>query len=108
MTDHEALLGKTLRQSLEDSRAEGRTQGIEIGHARGLNRGIQLGMAVGVMRVLEMRGIELTSEQRGRIVSCLNMDVMNRRLKRALVVADAEAVFDTGPNDAEAAFDLGL
>ncbi|WP_420865615.1 hypothetical protein [Streptomyces prasinopilosus] len=70
----------------EEIRDEGRAQGLEQGH---LQRA-----AEDVLLVLEQRGLEVTDEVRGRITGCGDAELLRAWLARAVVVPEAEDVFE--------------
>jgi hypothetical protein len=69
---------ESLRQSFDKGRAEGRAAE----------------KAADVLDVLDARGLTLSSEQRERILGCADLDVLKAWLRRAAVVASADALFE--------------
>jgi hypothetical protein len=63
------------------------------GEARGEAKGKAEGKAEGVLAVLEARGLAVGEEQRARILSCSELAVLDRWLRRAATAAAADDVF---------------
>jgi hypothetical protein len=61
--------------------------------ARAEARGEARGEAKAVVKVLEARAIGLTSEQRDRVLSCADIDQLDRWIDRAVTATSAEDVF---------------
>jgi flagellar biosynthesis/type III secretory pathway protein FliH len=71
----------------------GRVQGRAEGKAEGKAEGEAKGKADGVLAVLEARGLKLTAEQRSRIAGTKDLTQLDRWLRLAATVSDAEALF---------------
>ncbi len=65
--------------------AHGREEVGLAGEARGEARG--------VLGVLEARGITVTAEQRSRILTCADTEVLDRWIRRAVSVTRADELF---------------
>lgn len=72
------FLSDSQRRSFEKGRAEGRAAE----------------KAADVLDVLDARGLTLSSEQRERILSCADLDVLKTWLRRAATVATIDALFE--------------
>ncbi len=66
-------------------RAEGRAEGRVEGQA--------VERAEAVLRVLRVRGLAVSDEQRGRALACTDLEILARWLDRAEIAASAEDVF---------------
>lgn len=75
----------------ETAYLEGKAEGKEEGKAEGEARG----EAKGVLRVLEVRGLNVSDESRARISACTDLDRLNDWLDRAGTVEHAEDLFDS-------------
>jgi hypothetical protein len=60
--------------------AEGQAKGLAEGQAKGLARG----RAEGVLRILAARGVAVGEEDRQRILSCTDLDMLDRWIDRAV------------------------
>ncbi|WP_406468895.1 hypothetical protein [Streptomyces hirsutus] len=74
----------------EEIRDEGRAQGLE----QGLEQGHVQRAAEDVLLVLEQRGLEVTDEVRGLITGCGDAELLRAWLVRAVVVSEAEEIFE--------------
>ena len=79
-----------IEQGIERGIAQGIEQGIEQGIAQGIEQGIERERARAVIRVLEKRSLSVTNEQRQRVLSCSDAEVLSRWFDRALTAASAE------------------
>ncbi|WP_374118130.1 hypothetical protein [Streptomyces sp. MAR25Y5] len=70
----------------EEIRDEGRAQGLEQGHVQRA--------AEDVLLVLGQRGLEVSEEVRGRITECGDAELLRAWLVRAVVVSEAEEIFE--------------
>ncbi|WP_434096822.1 hypothetical protein [Streptomyces prasinus] len=70
----------------EEIRDEGRAQGLEKGHVQRA--------AEDVLLVLGQRGFEVSEEVRGRITECGDAELLRAWLVRAVVVSEAEEIFE--------------
>ena len=79
---------------VEYARDEGRAEGLKEGLAEGLKEGEATGIVTGkremLLRLLELRGIGLTAEQREQIVACTEEDRLDRWIEGILTVSRAE------------------
>jgi len=57
-------------------------------------QGLTKGKAEGILTILENRGIDLSSEQRETILTCLDLEQLGRRLRRSLTLSNAPELFD--------------
>ncbi|MDS1271084.1 hypothetical protein RIF23_12330 [Lipingzhangella sp. LS1_29] len=71
---------------VEKGRAQGRTEGRTEGRAEGEARAL--------IAVLEARGLEPSSEQRERIMSCRDLDQLELWIRRAATVDNVTELFD--------------
>ncbi|MBG0853142.1 hypothetical protein I2W78_15105 [Streptomyces spinoverrucosus] len=78
---------------MERAYLEGKAEGVAEGEAKGVARG----EARGVLRVLEVRGLQVSDEVRERITSCTDLDRLNDWLDRAGTVEKVEDLFDADP-----------
>jgi predicted transposase/invertase (TIGR01784 family) len=72
-----------------------REQGREEGEARGEARG----QAASILKVLTARGIELTTENRARLLACRDISVLDELLPRALTLQPGEDLFGGQPDE---------
>jgi hypothetical protein len=94
-------VAKPLRRKLEEKMRLGNREyitpisrpWIEQGRAQGRAEGRVEGRAEYLVAVAEMRGMELTPTQRGRILACRDMKTLDRWLRRALVAEKASELF---------------
>jgi flagellar biosynthesis/type III secretory pathway protein FliH len=70
--------------------AEGKAQGLAEGKAEGKAEG----EAKSVLLFLEARGIEVTDEQRQRILQCADLQQLETWVRRAATVSSADELFD--------------
>jgi predicted transposase YdaD len=68
-----------------EGRAEGRMEGRMEGRAEAL--------AEALLRVLRVRGLVVSDEQRGRAVGCADLEVLARWLDRAATAGSVDDVF---------------
>ncbi len=57
---------------------------IEQGRQQGLARGLAKGRAEGVVRILAARGVHVDDEARQRILTCTDLDTLDRWFEQAL------------------------
>lgn len=69
----------------EEGREEGREQGRQEGKAQGCSKAI--------LRLLERRGIEVSDEDRERIQSCTDLDILGHWFDRAITATSTDEVF---------------
>ncbi|WP_338774148.1 hypothetical protein V7968_21420 [Nocardia vulneris] len=79
-------------QTSEDLRAQGEVRGEAKGEARGLIKGQAEGRAECIVRMLDRRGIPLSDMDRNRILTCLNIEVLDRWFDRSISATTAEEV----------------
>ena len=75
------MLGPTLRGLVDKAMAEGKAEGEAMGEAKAL------------IKLAAARGIELTRDERDRIMSCLDPRVLDVWFTRALTVTTAREIF---------------
>ncbi|MBQ0828667.1 hypothetical protein [Streptomyces tagetis] len=75
----------------EEAYNEGRAEGEAKGRAKG--------KAAGVLRVLEVRGIEVSEAERERITRCEDLTRLDDWLDRAGTVGRAEELFADEPEE---------
>jgi hypothetical protein len=86
-----ALIAKDnpeIRQEKELAEAQGRARGLAEGEAKGEARA----RALDVVAILETRGLPMTEAQRQRILSCTDLDQLDRWLRRAVLAGSADEV----------------
>jgi len=73
---------------------EGKAEGLKEGKAEGLKEGEATGIVLGkremLLRLLELRGIGLTAEQREQIVTCTEEKSLDRWIEGVLKATQAE------------------
>ncbi|WP_240486932.1 hypothetical protein [Hyalangium minutum] len=69
---------------------------IEEGRQKGWVEGRARERAEGVVRILTTRGIAVDTDARQRILSCTDLDALDRWFERALKVASLSDVFASG------------
>ncbi len=62
-------------------------------HAKGLAEGEATGEAKALLAVLEARGLAPTDEQRQLILSCTDLEQLNKWVRKAVTVADVAELF---------------
>ncbi|OSP45312.1 hypothetical protein B7767_00135 [Streptomyces sp. 13-12-16] len=77
-------------QTAQQLRAEGETKGRVEGRAEGRVEG----RAEAVLVLLGHRGVEVSEEDRERIIGCGDPDVLDQWLKRALTATSTAEVFE--------------
>ena len=90
-------LSDIARTVFEDLMARGnyefQTEFAKKHRAAGREEGRALGEATAVVTVLQTRGIALSGEQEKRILSCVDLDVLDRWIRKAVTVASADDLF---------------
>jgi hypothetical protein len=74
-------------------RSEGEAKGRSEGEAKGEAKGRSEGEARAILRVLERRGLPVSSEQRSRVLSCADLTILEAWLDRAVTAASIDEVF---------------
>ncbi|MDJ1134646.1 hypothetical protein [Streptomyces iconiensis] len=89
----------------EGLRDEGREEGRQVGHTEGLEQGLEQGRQRGLQEgrqegriemlctVLEKRGLEISDEEKGRITSCKDSELLGLWLVRAVTATTADEIF---------------
>jgi hypothetical protein len=73
--------------------AQGRTEGRTEGRAEGRTEGRTEGLANAVLAVFAARDLAVTDDVRERILTCGDLETLERWLKRAVVAASAADIF---------------
>ncbi|MFI0356733.1 hypothetical protein [Actinomadura sp. 9N407] len=81
-----------------DAEARGEAKGEARGEARGMARGMARGEAKALLKLLDLRGIQLTGEQRERIAECTDTVELESMLERALKTDSAAELFSEDPH----------
>ncbi|WP_437316633.1 hypothetical protein [Sorangium sp. So ce385] len=68
---------------------------VAKGRLEGQLEGRREEAASAVLKVLEARGLEIPPEVRERVLASVDMTELDRWLRRAVLIADAKALFDT-------------
>ena len=68
-------------------------EGLRRAHADGTAAGKAEGKAEGVLAVLEARGLDVSAEQRARILSCTDVPTLDRWLRAAVACTGVDALF---------------
>jgi len=89
LQDARGALTMAHRLGLERGRREGRAEGEAKGRAEGEAKG----KAEAVLAVLAARGLEVTEEQRERLLSATNASVLDRWLRQAITTASTADLF---------------
>jgi hypothetical protein len=107
-------VGESIRQKLEEAmriqdyefqsefakkylslgRTEGRTEGQAEGRTEGRAEGRVQAKAESVLRLLQVRGIEVAEEQRHQILKCTDFELLERWFDLAVTIAHADELFD--------------
>ncbi|MGV9388714.1 hypothetical protein ACWDQL_06195 [Streptomyces olivaceus] len=66
------------------------------GRAKGQTEGKAEGKAEDILRILEVRGVEIPDSVRERVIECTDLDVLGAWFDRSLSVAHAEELFVEG------------
>ncbi|MGA5132746.1 hypothetical protein [Streptomyces blastmyceticus] len=85
--------GTMIERALLEGEAKGRVKGLAEGRAEGLAEGLIEGRRLVVVSALRSRDIDISLEVRERILSCTDLDTLERWLDRAFIVATAEELF---------------
>jgi flagellar biosynthesis/type III secretory pathway protein FliH len=86
---------ETQRNTYEQGRAEGKVEGRAEGKVEGRAEGKVEGEAGALLKVLAQRGLELTAEQRHRVLTCADLATLDRWLARSLTVTSVDELFAT-------------
>lgn len=90
-------LGDAARAAFEDlmtqSNYEFRSDFAKKHRAAGKSEGKAEGKAEGVLQVLDARGIDVSDEQKSRILGCTDIAVLDRWIRRAVTIATTEELF---------------
>ncbi|MFY0562383.1 Rpn family recombination-promoting nuclease/putative transposase [Archangium lansingense] len=94
-----SVMGKQRAEELMRSYGEqlierGLQQGLEKGLKRGREEGLTRGRAEDVLRILTARGVQVDQEARQRILSCTDLDVLDRWFDRSLNATTLSEVLD--------------
>jgi flagellar biosynthesis/type III secretory pathway protein FliH len=75
-------------------RAEGRAEGEARGEAKGRAEGEARGEARSLLTVLDARGLVVSAEQKERITTCTDLELLGRWLRKAVTARSAEELFE--------------
>ena len=75
-------------------------EGLARGHQEGLQEGLQEGEARAVLKLLAARGLQVDEEARQRIVTCKNLEQLERWLVLAVSVRSVQELFESTPSPA--------
>ncbi|MEU9468146.1 hypothetical protein AB0D78_16100 [Streptomyces avermitilis] len=86
----------------QELRAEGHSEGLAEGLAKGVAQGVTQGVAKGlveaqikdILKLLDRRGVQVSSFDRSRIRSCDDLDTLSRWFDRAITAASIAEVFE--------------
>ncbi|MEM9463501.1 MAG: Rpn family recombination-promoting nuclease/putative transposase [Myxococcota bacterium] len=100
--DEGEKLGLTKGKKL--GRAEGLDEGIGLGRTKGMLEGIELGRTQGVIQslgqalldVLRYRAVPVSKDQRKRVLTIRDEQVLKRWFARAFAITSADELFDAG------------
>ena len=90
---HRRGFAQGCEQGLEQGLVQGFERGLETGHEQGLEAGLVQGRQEALQLVLDLRGFQLTSEQRRRIDGCMDPRQLNHWLERAKTAVDVSGLF---------------
>jgi flagellar biosynthesis/type III secretory pathway protein FliH len=82
-----------VEQGLEQGREQGLVQGLEQGLVQGLEQGRVQGKREDVVKVLDVRGLRPTEEQRARVDASTDFAQLDRWFERSLTAGTAAEVF---------------
>ena len=74
--------------------AEGEAKGKAEGEAKGKAEGKVEGKAEALLRLLEKRGLAVADSMRERVLSCTDIELLDRWFDRAVTASDTDAVFE--------------
>ncbi|MFK4065842.1 hypothetical protein [Streptomyces sp. NPDC029674] len=80
-------------------------EGKEEGREEGKQEGVARGEAKAILRVLEVRGVDIPEDARERVSACTDFDTLNRWLDRSVHAESIDELFagdDTEPSSATA------
>ncbi|MFE0103348.1 hypothetical protein [Streptomyces sp. NPDC059009] len=78
-----------------------RAEGREEGRVKGLEEGLIKGRVEAVIRILDRRGIGLTTRERDRLMACDDLDTLDRWLDRAFTVESGAQLFAESEPESE-------
>jgi len=93
--------GPSYRKGIEEGRLKGRLEGVEQGRLEGVEQGRREGEREGraqgeanaLLTILQTRGLQLTEEQRQRIVSCNDIEQLDAWVRKAVTATSVEDLF---------------
>ncbi|MER6065637.1 hypothetical protein ABT167_31640 [Streptomyces sp. NPDC001792] len=85
----EEAINEGLAKGLAEGRAEGRAKGRVEGRAEGRAKA----RAEDILRILDVRGIEISGADRDRVMCCEDLDALGVWFDRALTVTSGEELF---------------
>jgi predicted transposase YdaD len=74
--------------------AKGRAEGRTEGRAEGRTEGRAEGEARSLLTVLDARGLVVSAEQKERITTCTDLELLGRWLRKAVTARSAEELFE--------------
>jgi hypothetical protein len=89
----EKMVKESWKRMAAPERAEARAEGLAEGRAEGRAEG----QAESVLRILERRGLSLSSEERDRILSCRDIAALDVWLDRAVTATTVAELFEPNP-----------
>jgi len=72
---------------------------LELTREKGREEGREEGRAETILQILATRGIELTTEDRARLLACRDRSVLDELLPRALTLQPGEDLFEGQPEE---------
>jgi predicted transposase/invertase (TIGR01784 family) len=84
---------KMAEQDARGALAVARQEGLAEGHKSGLTEGLAVGKRDSLLRIVELRGLTLTEEERDTISRCTDVGKLDHWLKKALTASTAAEVF---------------
>jgi hypothetical protein len=89
-TESIMINGDVVTQWVEDQRRQGRIEGIAKGRAEGKAEGEATGMAKSLLTILAKRGLTISAEQENAVLSCTDLERLNRWVARALTIESVD------------------
>jgi hypothetical protein len=83
----------TTHPFIENFKKEGRREGLQAGRREGLRAGLVKAKAEDVIKIIDVRGIKVTEEQREEVDDCTDLAQLDRWFDRALTAKTAADIF---------------
>ena len=83
-----------MRSYGEELIEEGLQRGLAKGREEGLQQGLSRGRAEDILRILTVRGVQVDEASRQRILSCMDLDTLDRWFDRSLNANTLSDVLD--------------